>query len=186
MISALAVLLALGAAASPAVAEPPRQLLVIGDSLAYDNRGHLHDRLPGWKIEADFSFGRSARETARDLRRRARSGLPRVIHVSSGSGDDPAHPERFRRAIRHVMRTAGPRRCVVWANIWRPRLAEPTFATLNLVLAAEDLERRNLRVVDWHSMVEERQDWLVDLVHVNAEGNAARADAVAREVRRCR
>jgi hypothetical protein len=34
--------------------------------------------------------------------------------------------------------------------------------------------------------VEARQDWLVDLVHVNADGNAARADAVAREVLHCR
>jgi hypothetical protein len=186
VIRGLAVLVVLGTIASPAAAEPPRHLLVIGDSLAYDNRSYLQERLPGWRIDTDFSFGRLARETARDLRRHARHRLPRVIHVSSGTGDDPAHPGRFRRTIRRVMRTAGPHRCVVWANIWRLRLEEPTFATLNLVLAAEDLERPNLRVVDWHAMVEARQDWLVDLVHVNAEGNAARADAVAREVRRCR
>jgi hypothetical protein len=163
-------------------------MLVIGDSLAHYNRDHLHAALPDWRIDEDFAFARMVRETARDLRRRARTGppLPPVIHVSSGTGDDPADTAGFRRAVRRVMRVAGPGRCVVWANIWRPRLAEPTYATLNLVLAAEDLARPNLRVVDWHALVEARRDWLVDPVHVNAEGNAARAAAVAREVRACR
>jgi hypothetical protein len=184
---ALAIVLVLGASAVPALAQPPRHLLVIGDSLAYDNRDDLQARLAGWRIESDFAFARSARETARDLRGHARHGLlPPVIHVSTGTGDDPAQPGRFRRVVRRVMRLAGPHRCVVWANVWRLRLAEPTSATLNLVLAAEDLARPNLHVIDWHAMVEARRDWLVDLVHVNAEGNAARADAVAHEVRRCR
>jgi hypothetical protein len=75
---------------------------------------------------------------------------------------------------------------VIWANIWRLRLKEPTYATLNLVLAQEDLARPNLRVIDWHAMVEARRDWLIDLVHVNAEGNGARADAIAREANACR
>ena len=84
------------------------------------------------------------------------------------------------------MRVAGPHRCVVWANIWRLRLEEPTFATLNLVLAEEDLARANLRVIDWHAIVEAHLGWLVDPVHVNAEGNLVRAAAVASEVRACR
>lgn len=185
----LAALLLLGAAAPAASAHPPpRHLLVVGDSLAYDNGPYLRDELRHWRIEEDFSFARTALETADDLRLRARSGvpLPPVIHVSSGTGDDPSQPEQLRRAVRRVMRVAGPSRCVVWANVWRLRLAEPTFATLNLVLAQEDLARANLRVVDWHALVESRRDWLVDPVHVNAEGNRARAQAVARETRICR
>ena len=186
---ALAVLLLIGAAAPAASADvPPPRLFVIGDSLAYDNRGYLRQALPRWQIEQDFDFARAPRDTARDLRARARAhpALAPVIHVSSGTGDDPDHPERLRRSIRRVMRVAGQHRCVVWANIWRLRLEEPTFATLNWVLAAEDAERPNLRVIDWHAMVEAHHDWLVDLVHVNAEGNRARADAVAREARACR
>jgi hypothetical protein len=35
-------------------------------------------------------------------------------------------------------------------------------------------------------MVEAHNDWLVDLVHVNDEGNRARAEAVAHDVRACR
>jgi hypothetical protein len=186
---ALAVLLLMGAAAPAASAGvPPHRLFVIGDSLAYDNSRYLRQALPRWKIEEDFSFARSSQDTAHDLavRARAHRRLAPVIHVSSGTGDDPAYPERLRRSIRRVMRVAGEHRCVVWANIWRLRLEEPTFDTLNGVLAEEDAARANLRVIDWHAMVEAHLDWLVDLVHVNAEGNRARADAVTHEARACR
>jgi hypothetical protein len=88
--------------------------------------------------------------------------------------------------VQRLMHVAGPHRCVVWANVWRLRLEEPTFATLNFVLGAEDAARPNLRVFDWHAIVDAHDDWLVDLVHVNAEGNHARAAAVAHEVRLCR
>ena len=178
-------LFALGAPA--ATAASARRLLVIGDSLAYDNRPYLAHRLRDWEIESDFSFARSATDTAHDLRLLSKKeALPPVIHVSSGTGDDPEHPQRLARAVRRVMRVAGPHRCVVWANIWRLRLEEPTFDTLNFVLAAEDSTRPNLRVFDWHAMVDANTDWLVDPVHVNVEGNLARAKAVAHEVHQCR
>jgi hypothetical protein len=186
---ALAVLLLIGAAAPAASASvPPQRLFVIGDSLAYDNSRYLRQALPRWKIEEDYSVARSSRDTARDLavRARAHPRLAPVIHVSSGTGDDPAFPERLRRSIRRVMRVAGDHRCVIWANIWRLRLEQPTFDTLNRVLAEEDAARANLRVIDWHAMVEAHRDWLVDPVHVNAEGNRARADALAHEARACR
>jgi hypothetical protein len=184
---ALALLLLLGAAAPATAAAPPRHLLVIGDSLAYDNRPYLAHDLRHWRIDSDFSFARSANDTAHDLRMLSKTApLPPVIHVSSGTGDDPEHPERFQRAVRRLMQVAGPHRCVVWANVWRLRLEEPTFATLNFVLAAEDAARLNLRVFDWHATVDRHGDWLVDLVHVNAEGNRARAAGVAHEVRLCR
>jgi hypothetical protein len=184
----LALLLLIGAAAPAASAEaPPRRLFVIGDSLAYDNRSYLGHELAHWQIEEDFSLARSATQTAHDLLVHAKtSSLARVIHVSSGTGDDPSRPERFRRAIRRVMRIAGPHRCVVWANVWRLRWEEPTFEVLNFVLGVEALARPNLRVIDWHAMVEGDREWLVDLVHVNAEGNRARARAVADAARACR
>ena len=84
------------------------------------------------------------------------------------------------------MHVAGPHRCVVWPNIWRLRLEQPTFDVLNSVLAAEDAARPNLRVIDWHSMVDANPEWLVDVVHVDREGNRARARAIARAARACR
>jgi hypothetical protein len=185
---ALAVALALLASAPAALAQaPPARLLVIGDSLAYDNRPYLQHELPRWRIEGNFGFARSAAETAHDLRRLARrETLPPIIHVSSGTGDDPSRAKRFELAVRRVMRVAGPERCVVWANVWRLKLSEPTFDVINLVLAHEALARSNLLVVDWHAMVDANNDWLVDLVHVNPAGNRARAAAVATDVRACR
>ena len=54
------------------------------------------------------------------------------------------------------------------------------------MLAEQDLRFENLRSFDWHAMVAENIDWLVDPVHVNRVGRAARAAALAREVRACR
>ena len=159
---------------------------MIGDSLAYDNRPYLHDELPGWRIRNDFSFARTAAETAHDLRADdLRDPLPPVIHVSSGTGDDPEHVGRFRRAVRRVMRIAGPQRCVVWANVYRVKFDLPTFDVINLTLVAEAQGRSNLRLVDWHTMVNAHRDWLVDFIHVDAAGNRARAAAIAHEVHVC-
>ena len=85
------------------------------------------------------------------------------------------------------MRVAGPRRCVVWPNIFHLSLRFD-YTALNLVLAEQDLRFENLRSFDWHAMVAENSDWLVDPVHVNARGHRARAKAaaLAREVRACR
>ncbi len=185
----VALLLLLGLSAPAAfAARPPRRLFVLGDSLARDSSPDLHRDLRRWRIEENLAFARLVSETVHDLRVRARKAPPLapVIHVSSGTGDDPARPKHFRHAVRQVMRVAGKHRCVVWANIWRLKLSEPTYKVLNDVLADEDLRRKNLRVVDWHSMVEAHRGWLVDLVHVNAAGNRARADAIARATRACR
>ena len=114
------------------------------------------------------------------------SSLPRVIHVSLGTNDDPKDVAGFRAAIRDVMHVAGPRRCVVWTNIVRPPYQGTSYAGYNRALARESGPRDNLRVVNWARMVHQHPEWLSDDgVHVNADGYAARASAVARSVRRC-
>ena len=92
------------------------------------------------------AISRHAYEGA-DVMRAYGRGLPRVIHVSLGTNDDPRSLDAFRAAIRAVMAVAGPRRCVVWANIVRPPVAGASYAGYNRVLAAESHPRRNLRVV---------------------------------------
>jgi lysophospholipase L1-like esterase len=85
------------------------------------------------------------------------------------------------------MEVAGPRRCVVWTNIVRPPVGGTSYAGYNRALAAESRPRENLRVVNWARMVHANPQWLAgDGVHVNAEGYAARAKAIAESVRRCR
>lgn len=182
--SALALIVALAAPASAQALS--HRLLVDGDSLAVGTKPYLPKELPGWKITESAKVSRHASEGADVMRSFGRS-LPRVIHVSLGTNDDPNDVAGFRAAIRDVMGVAGPHRCVVWTNIVRPDAAGASYAAYNRVLARESRPRENLRVVNWARMVRQHPEWLVgDGVHVNADGYRARAKAVAGSVRRCR
>jgi hypothetical protein len=162
-----------------------RNLLVNGDSLAVGTAPYIPRALPRWRVTQSTAISRHAFEGASVMRAYGR-GLPRVVHVSLGTNDDPRNLSGFRAAIRAVMAVAGPRRCVVWANIVRPSVAGASYAGYNRVLAQESRSRKNLRVVDWARMVREHPYWLAgDGVHVSAEGYRYRASRVARSVRRC-
>jgi lysophospholipase L1-like esterase len=176
--------LALVTAAAPAQA-PERSLLVVGDSLAEGTRPYIPQELPGWRIRQSTKVSRHAAE-GDDVMRRYGDRLPRVIHASLGTNDDPRDVDGFRSAIRAVMRVAGADRCVVWANIVRPPYAGVGYRGYNRALADEDARRDNLLVLNWKRMVHRHPEWLArDGVHVSAEGYAARARATARLVRRC-
>jgi lysophospholipase L1-like esterase len=182
-LSALALALLL---AAPAAAEAAsRRLLVNGDSLAVGTKRYIPRQLEGWKVEQSTAVSRHAYEGA-DVLRSYGSSLPRVIHISLGTNDDPNQVAAFRAAVEDLMEVAGERRCVAWANIVRPPVAGKSYAGYNRVLARVSRERDNLRVVNWARMVRRNPDWLADDgVHVSAEGYRARAKAVARQVRRC-
>jgi hypothetical protein len=183
----LSVLVTLLALAAPASADAlSRKLLVNGDSLAVGTEPYLPNELRRWRVTQSTAISRHAYE-GDDIMRSFGRALPRVIHVSLGTNDDPRTPDAFRAAIRDVMKVAGPRRCVVWTNIVRPPVAGASYAGYNRVLAQESRPRENLRVVNWARMVREHPEWLArDGVHVDAVGYQARAKAVARSVRRCR
>jgi len=178
---ALAVALALAAPASAA----ERRLFVNGDSLAEGTRSYIPRELPSWRVRQSTRVSRHAYEGA-DVMRRLGRKLPRVIHVSLGTNDDPNDVEGFRAAIGEVMEVAGARRCVVWANIVRPPYLHVSYRGYNRALAREAERRDNLRVVNWVRMVRNHREWLAaDGVHVSAEGYRARAKAVAKAVRAC-
>jgi lysophospholipase L1-like esterase len=161
-------------------------LLVNGDSLAVGTKHHIPDELPGWKVTQSTAVSRHAHQ-GDDVMRSYGRKLPRVIHVSLGTNDDPRQVEGFRRAIGAIMAVAGPQRCVVWTNIVRPPVKGRSYAGYNRALAQESRGRDNLRIVDWARMVGDNPHWLADDgVHVTAAGYRARAEAVASEVRRCR
>jgi lysophospholipase L1-like esterase len=184
---ALSLLLLGLALAAPASADAlSRRLLVNGDSLAVGTQPYLPRELRRWKVTQSTAVSRHAYEGA-DVMRAFGHALPRVIHVSLGTNDDPRSVSSFRSAIREVMAVAGPKRCVVWANIVRPAVAGASYAGYNRALAQESRPRQNLRVVNWARLVGQNPYWLAgDGVHVSAEGYQARARAVARSVRRCR
>jgi hypothetical protein len=183
----LSALLVLVALAAPASADAlSRRLLVNGDSLAVGTEPYLPTELRRWRVTQSTEISRHAYEGGDVMRAYGRS-LPRVIHVSLGTNDDPRTPDAFRAAIRDVMEVAGPRRCVVWTNIVRPPVAGASYAGYNRALAQESRPRENLRVVNWARMVREHPEWLAgDGVHVSAVGYQARAKAIAESVRRCR
>jgi lysophospholipase L1-like esterase len=160
-------------------------LLVNGDSLAEGTRPYIPGELPEWQVRQSTKVSRHASEGDDVMRRYGRS-LPRVIHVSLGTNDDPGQTGAFRAAIGDVMNVAGGRRCVVWANVVRPPYRGVSYRGYNRVLAQEDERRDNLLVLNWVRMVRRNPHWLAgDGVHVSAEGYRARAKAVARLVRRC-
>jgi hypothetical protein len=179
----VAVVLALAAAAPAHAAE--RSLLVVGDSLAEGTRPYIPKELPGWRVRQSTKVSRHASD-GDDVMRRYGDRLPRVIHASLGTNDDPSQVDGFRAAIRAVMKVAGDSRCVVWANIVRPPYAGVSYRGYNRVLAEEDARRDNLLVLNWKRMVHRHPEWPADDgVHVSADGYAARARATARLVRRC-
>jgi hypothetical protein len=180
---ALACLALASAAASAAAAD--RSLLVVGDSLAEGTRPYIPKELPDWRIRQSTKGSRHASEGAGILRRYG-DRLPRVIHASLGTNDDPRDVDGFRSAVRSVMEVAGADRCVVWANIVRPPYRGVSYRGYNRALAAEDNRRDNLLVLNWKRMVRRHPEWLAsDGVHVSAAGYQARAGAVAKLVRRC-
>jgi lysophospholipase L1-like esterase len=181
-----AFLLLIVLAAPTSAGAASRRLLVNGDSLAEGTKPYIPRELSRWSVRQSTAVSRHAFEGA-DVLRGYGSSLPRVIHVSLGTNDDPRSVEAFRAAIREVMDVAGPRRCVVWANIVRPPVEGASYTGYNRALAQESGPRENLRVVNWARMVRQNPHWLAtDGVHVSAEGYQARATAVARSVRRCR
>lgn len=183
--AALACALALAAALAGPASAAERSLLVNGDSLAEGTRPYIPRELPSWRVRQSTKVSRHAYEGAGIMRRYGRA-LPRVIHVSLGTNDDPNDVDGFRAAIGEVMDVAGARRCVVWANIVRPPYRHVSYRGYNRALAREDERRDNLRVVNWVRMVRNHPEWLADDgVHVSAEGYRARARAVAKAVRSC-
>jgi lysophospholipase L1-like esterase len=176
---------AVGLALAPAASAAERSLLVNGDSLAEGTRPYIPAELADWSVKQSTKVSRHAYEGA-DVMRRLGSRLPRVIHVSLGTNDDPGQTGVFRAAIGELMDVAGDGRCVVWANIRRPPYRHVSYRGYNRVLAEEDSRRDNLLVLNWVRMVRRHPEWLAgDGVHVSAAGYEARAAAVARLVRRC-
>lgn len=187
-VALLLLAIALAAPAAASAAEPPPRMFVYGDSITYFMSPYLRPALPGWRVRVDAFPDRHARQAARVLRKRGRRLEP-VVDIGLGTVDDPDRPAAYRRAVRSVMHVVGPRRCVVWPNIYRPSGDTGLdWRKLNAVLDDEAARRRNLIVVDWRAMVLRHLDWRskVDGTHVDERGSRALARAVARAARACR
>jgi lysophospholipase L1-like esterase len=185
--AAAGALLSLGALAAPSPPNPPRTVLDLGDSLSVGTDPYLRARLRGYRIERFYDVGLHAYDAA-TIVSRARASLPAVLVVSAGTNDDPRIVATFIRALSGVVRTVGPRRCVVWPTIARPAAVGASYDGFNRALAQAGARYRNLVLVDWVGLIRRHPGWLSgDGVHVSAEGYRARAAAIATAVRtRCR
>ena len=124
-----------------------RRVLVNGDSLAFDSLSSIKRELPRRRVLDDLWFARRVAEGADVLRRFGRR-LPPVIHVSLGTGDDPAKTVAFRRSLRAIMR-GGCKAVLGVGEHLASGESGPGFDSINAVLADEAARRPNLRVVAW-------------------------------------
>lgn len=162
----------------------PRKVFVNGDSLAEGTRPYIPRALGNWSVSQSVSISRHAPQGVAILRRMG--NLPPVVVMSLGTNDDPGATSTFRSAVGQTMKLVGRKGCVVWPNIVRPPVGGNSYAGYNGILAEESKKRPNLRVVEWTRMVAKHPGWLAsDRVHVNAAGYQARAEAIAKQVKRC-
>jgi hypothetical protein len=109
-----------------------------------------------------------------------------VLVVSAGTNGPPSPTSLFIADVRKVLRVAGPRRCVVWANVVRPPYQGVSYDGINQALADLDRRTRNLLVLDWAAMVRRNPSVLsADGVHVDVPFYRKRAQALAALVKRC-
>ncbi len=154
---------------------------LVGDSLNVGVEPFLRAELRGWSIAADDVVGRST-ETGIEHLRAQGATLGRYLVVSLGTNDPGNATDAFRADVTEVMRLASGR-CVVWATIHR---GGDAYAPFNDALEAEAAANRNLRLVEWTSMLEAHPEWLAaDGIHATPDGYRARADAIVAAMRTC-
>jgi lysophospholipase L1-like esterase len=155
---------------------------LLGDSLNVGVEPYLQEQLQGRRIDTDDVVGRSTATGIEHLRAKG-AGLGRYVVVSLGTNDPVEAVDAFEADVAEVLRLAGPSRCVVWATIHRDGEAYEPF---DAVLRAASDSNRNLRLVEWTSMVAAHPDWLAaDGIHGSPDGYRARAQAIVDAMRSC-
>ncbi len=157
------------------------RLLVVGDSLAVGDAPHLSRELPGWSIE---TCARDGKETAEGVAEIESAAPVSRLVVCLGTNDDPREVTAFRAAIERVLATASPSGRVIWTDIVSPPVGGVPFDSFNDALADAASKDERLVVVGWTALARENARWLTsDGIHPTDEGYAARAAAIAQELR---
>ena len=132
-----------------------KRVYVVGDSLGVGTAPYLQNHLSRWRTIQTHAISRHAPDGVEILRVRKAVGkrYGPVIVMQLGTNDDPRNVSSFHASVKSVLAVAGRKRCVVWANVVRPKVAGATYDGYNAVFAEFASKRANLRVLDWVSLV---------------------------------
>ena len=163
----------------------PRNVLVIGDSLALGIEQPLKAALAGWRVHVDGRIGRPLAEGMAILGRQ--SAPPAVLAFSLFTNDDPRNTRALESAVRS---TAGrPGGCAVWATVVRPPLNGVSYDAANALLRRLGDDRElalGLQLVDWAAEVARSPSLIAgDNVHPTPAGYGALGELYAAAIRSC-
>jgi hypothetical protein len=163
----------------------PRDVLVIGDSLAVGMAPALKADLRGWNVRVDARIGRPLAAGMKILAQR--SSAPAIVAFSLFTNNDPRGSGQLEQAVRAS--AARPGGCAVWATIVAPPVNGVGYAAVNRMLgglARESQLALSLQVVDWARAVAADHSLLAgDHVHGTAAGYATLARLYADAIRAC-
>jgi lysophospholipase L1-like esterase len=155
---------------------------LVGDSLNVGIEPYLGRALEGRTVDAHDRVGRATADGV-DVLSDLGSRLAPVVVVSLGTNDADGSEAEFRALVDRALELVGGDRCLVWATIVRDGSARAGF---NAILARAASGHRNVRLVDWASLVAQDPELLAsDAVHGTPEGYRRRAEATARAVEAC-
>jgi hypothetical protein len=180
----LSVLIALAAAAEPAVAQGGGGVIVVGDSLEVGTSPYLKRYLPGVQLTVDAVESRPSGDAVQALHDGLRASHS-VIVFDAGVNDDPAQPGVLAGDLRAVDQLAGGR-CVVVATVSRPPYNGVGPEGLNGAISSFAGSRPNTQLVDWRAAALANPGLInSDGVHPTPAGYQLRARLIARGIGAC-
>jgi lysophospholipase L1-like esterase len=170
--------------ASPAGAQGPPSVLVVGDSLQVGSGPYLEAALGALSAEIDHRTGRGSAEGLSVLRSRLRAQHAAVV-FDLGTNDDPGLPDALASNLAAAREAVGTR-CLVVATILRPAVGGVTDAGLNAAVRRFAGESPTVQLVDWHGVATGTPGLpYPDGIHARPEGYDLRGRLLARAVKSC-
>lgn len=180
----LVAILLVGAICSPAAAQSPDSILVVGDSLEVGTSPHLGALLPGASIAVDAEESRSSSEVLAALSANL-DGSHDVVVFDAGTNDDPGQPSVLASNLEQAASLIGDR-CMVVATVNRPPYNGVTVDGMNAAVASFAASRPNTQVADWRSAALANPGLLYgDGVHPTPTGYQLRAQVIAQAIAAC-